>query len=56
MLSGWKLLQVKQQIQLVRGHEVDVKDSQALISSSISGNKLSSYRLFILVYSWQQAD
>lgn len=53
VVSGWKLFQVKQQI---RGEEVGIRDSQALMSSSISGNRLSSYRLFVLIYSWQQAD
>lgn len=36
--------------------EVDIKDSQVPMSSNISVNKLGSYRLSVLIYSWQQAD
>lgn len=50
VLSDWKLFQVKQQTQVIRGEEVDIKDSQASIFSSISGNRLRSYRLFVPVY------
>lgn len=55
MLPG-KVFQVEQQTQLIRGEKVDVKDRQALMSSSILESKLSSYRLLVLIYSWQQAD
>lgn len=51
-----KVFQVEQQTPLIKGEKVDVKDSRALMSSSISESKLSSYRLFVLIYSWRQAD
>lgn len=55
MVAG-KVFQAEQQIQPIRREKVDVKGSQALMSSSVSESKLRPYRLFVLIYSWQQAD
>jgi len=50
VLAG-KGFEVEQQTRLSREGKVDIKYSQALMSSSISESKLSTYRIFVLIYS-----